>query len=595
MRSKITDLEYNMLNDYRHWYAWQSDVSKHERIVPIHKVLEVWEEQNADLYKLLGENLILTKEINFAKSDSELQDELYDIFDRYSSKSTRIDRKGWVFLDNYKEWTKTTYPIHHRMWSDVVLTEQQEYENEINSPIRSGLGDLIMYDTLSRNVFDGPDFSITLPNGKNYTVRSGCKPMKPLAKIADAFGLEGFEDFRICHSQVLNQKFIKGNLSLSIHPLDYWTMSDNHCGWDSCMSWQETGGYRQGTVEMMNSPCVVVAYLNASEEMSLGRNWKWNNKKWRCLYIVDKNVILSVKAYPYANDDLNTITLGWLKELAETNMGWTYWNDKSIEYSSAEYYVNPKYGEDYKFKIQFSSNKMYTDVGSTKHYMYLGEDLSSDTFGYDKSSIFSPIWHYNYSGPSQCVSCGAYDIELDTESCLVCSECEEVHYCSECGDRVWEDNEYWVEGYRLCECCYENLSRRCEDCEEDFFDENVNTVKFILPNTEEVVDYLNTVYKSHYIFENQLYKEFSLTLGEATLCNKCWNEFKEKYIAEGAEIHQYDSHYGNSFYGVPIDVVDKERLRWCCSSVQYDEEFNDYLALAQKYWRYNTAKVRKLD
>ena len=76
--------------------------------------------------------------------------------------------------------------------------------------------------------------------------------MRVLSKIATAYNLPGFEDFRIAQSLVTNQANLKGYITLSIHPLDYMTMSDNNCGWDSCMSWQEEGCYRQGTVEMMN-------------------------------------------------------------------------------------------------------------------------------------------------------------------------------------------------------------------------------------------------------------------------------------------------------------------------------------------------------
>ena len=61
------------------------------------------------------------------------------------------------------------------------------------------------------------------------------------------------EDFRIYISQLLNTRAFTGNLCISIHPLDYITMSDNSYGWTSCMSWLKKGNYAGGTVEMMNS------------------------------------------------------------------------------------------------------------------------------------------------------------------------------------------------------------------------------------------------------------------------------------------------------------------------------------------------------
>ena len=56
------------------------------------------------------------------------------------------------------------------------------------------------------------------------------------------------------------------------------------------MSWFEKGEYRQGTVEMMNSECVVVAYLESTTNMTI-RDGEWNSKRWRELFVVDENVL----------------------------------------------------------------------------------------------------------------------------------------------------------------------------------------------------------------------------------------------------------------------------------------------------------------
>lgn len=302
VRNKITEAEYKMMNNYRDWYVWHESKPADYNAASIRDILEEWENSNQNLYQLLGRELIISKEISFSKSKEELTTEMAIMFDPYEECNTRQNREGWKFIKAYKDWIQKTFPIHYSPYWDErdLTTEQTEHNSRVRAIIGS-LNSLVYSDVLAENVYNGSDFTITLPNGKDYMIRSGCKPMKPLAKIAEAFSVEGFEDFRICHSQVLNQKKTSGDLVLSIHPLDYWTMSDNECGWESCMSWRDDGGYRQGTVEMMNSPCVVVAYLNAKDPMMLDyhNNFTWSNKKWRCLFIVDKNVILSIKAYPY--------------------------------------------------------------------------------------------------------------------------------------------------------------------------------------------------------------------------------------------------------------------------------------------------------
>jgi hypothetical protein len=125
---------------------------------------------------------------------------------------------------------------------------------------------------ITRLYNDKESLSFVSPkDGSKVTITLGMKFMKALGKVVEAYNLdqEMFEEFRIAHSQILNDKKLSGRLCLSIHPLDYMTMSDNESDWGSCMSWREGGCYRRGTVEMMTSPVVVVAYLKSEIDMNL--------------------------------------------------------------------------------------------------------------------------------------------------------------------------------------------------------------------------------------------------------------------------------------------------------------------------------------
>ena len=599
MRNKITETEYKMMSKWRDWYGWQDSPSLACQPIPIKDVLEEWEASKSNLYTLLGDNLTLTKEICFDKSFSELRSDMYNIFDKYSDSDTRIDRQGWKFLENFKAWYEKAFPIHHsHYWDDDELTPQQIEENEINIPIREGFSNLICYQTLAENVYSGFNFTITLPNNKPYIIRTGCKPMRPLAKIAEVFNIEGFEDFRICHSQVLNQKTTKGTLSLSIHPFDYWTMSDNECGWESCMSWSETGGYRQGTVEMMNSPCVVVAYLNASEPMIIGNpDWKWNNKKWRCLFIVDKDVILSIKGYPYKNEELTMHTIKWLKELAEKNMGWTYWQKEPAIYKHGTYFINPNFNDENEcFKFSFHSNNMYNDIGSDNHLIYVGEHLRRSVIS--KSSCYPmDVYYYNYSGASQCISCGEIGPSIDGESCLVCDKCESVCRCHECGERVWEDSSYWVGDTRLCECCYDNLTARCEQCEDDFFDEDINSVKILIPINEDIKAHLEEVFPLSLYEEESLKYKYGVSVYETTWCDQCLREFMKNNVKPDGKLVQFRNDYGHWYYGIYInDIVDEEKEYYLPRQI-YDaiKRGESHLDIVKKYCnRYDYMKIRDM-
>ena len=302
---RISSEELGMMDTWRRWNAW-SDASTHRKghYDPMASILHEWDIRKSEyLAKLFGDTLMMTKHINYNKSYEELQNELSDMM-RPSGSCGRAGRNGYDF---YRNWNGYVYRTCHH-FNDSQL---------------DGLSRLMSDECLINNTYDGPSFEIIKRDGKPFRVNRGCKTSKTLGKLADIFDIPGWEDFRICHSQILNQKALGGKLTISIHPLDYMTMSDNSYGWESCMSWEKEGGYRQGTVEMMNSRCVVIAYLAGDDQMRIGDDY-WNSKKWRQLFIVDHNLIAGVKDYPYHNEALGLEVVKWLKELAGEKLGWHY-------------------------------------------------------------------------------------------------------------------------------------------------------------------------------------------------------------------------------------------------------------------------------
>ena len=557
MLDKITSDEYNLLHCYRDWYAWCDDRSSNCKIAPIREVLKEWANANTDLCTLLGGNLIISKEFVFEKPEDELRDEMYAMTERHRTYG-REQREGWRFVKEFCDWFDRTYPVYSCYYWDEELTEEQVETIRINVPIRNGLHELISTTTLVRNVFEDEPFSLTLPDGKVYTIQTGSKPMKVLSKIANAFNIPYFEDFRICHSLVHNQKKIKGDLTLSIHPLDYWTMSDNDCGWDSCMNWRDCGGYRQGTVEMMNSPAVVVAYLKASEPMEIS-DMEWTNKKWRQLFIVDKDVILGIKDYPYRNPNLSCAVAKWIKELAETNLGWKYNTEEPEHFTYDTRFTNPNYPEDEAFRFSFTSNHMYTDVGSLDwHPIYVGAEVSSSNIEHPEGT--EAVYYYNYSGAAQCVSCGEINPDLSDDSYLCCPECESSARCCECGSHIALEDAYRLGDSYLCECCWEEHTQSCPCCDENDFVDNFVAVEF-LPRLDDaarksVEAELGPVEEW---FAVQGYKHEFPGM-EVEVCDKCWSEFAEKYLKPGCKTFTFKSTYGSLWYGVYVDDLNEDGL-----------------------------------
>ena len=144
--------------------------------------------------------------------------------------------------------------------------------------------------------------------------------MRVLQKMAKEFDLPDFDIFRNHISRITEVRKSKVKFTLSIHPLDYMTMSDNVNGWESCMNWtQGPGSYRAGTIEMMNSPLVVVAYITTKPYYPANTSIEWTSKSWRELIIVHPNTICSVKSYPYYNIAFDKALVNWLAEIGRAS------------------------------------------------------------------------------------------------------------------------------------------------------------------------------------------------------------------------------------------------------------------------------------
>lgn len=328
----------------------------------------------------------------------------------------------------------------------------------------------------------------------------GMKPMKALKRINKrVLGIseERFENLRLEHSLALNQKGIKGKLHLSIHPLDYMTMSDNDSGWSSCMSWRDDGEFHSGTIEMMNSPYVVIAYFTSDDnKFEFGSDGVWNNKKWRQLFIVHPTSIVSVKAYPYHNPYVSEYVCGWLKELfpdrAYAETGVWFGNGKRIE-------------NDKHYPHFYCDGHMYCDFTSCtpNHFGYFTEEA------YEVGSI-------DYSGDLTCITCGEPINMDDQENYVTCSNCgpeRHVAYCEDCGERLYEDQVYTdADGYTYCEYCYHERYFYCDSCGEEYNRNDVNRY-------EIVVKAEGTTRQNYYSICEHCYEKIEEYIGDSTVIN----------------------------------------------------------------------------
>ena len=351
----LTQIDKEKIESYIEHYTYGD---RREKRASLDYLLREWNnEKSKYLEKLFGKDLIVTKPIEFKEGSGELNERMETLLWKDARIRTFIATIERIYsqradTDIYNFYTKEA--------------KEERFVNCLFSP--ECLSD---NKVLDRWFKENSTFELTLNNNDTLVIQKGMKPIRIISKIANSFkigiepdenGVSDLEYFRRKHSLGLNQKSLSGELCLSIHPLDYMTMSDNSNGWTSCMSWMNDGEYKQGTVEMMNSPCVVVAYLSSDKALDwhwddemCGNKYKWNSKKWRSLFIVDKDFIINIKSYPYHNENLVQAAIKELAKMSE-------WGDVTVhdfmyfkEYDKYRRLRNPWEVEGKQIALEFTT------------------------------------------------------------------------------------------------------------------------------------------------------------------------------------------------------------------------------------------------
>ena len=430
--------------------------------------LRFWGTEKETLYKTLGNTFIVEKPITYKIPRAKLVDTF-----SFNEIIRKFRDKYHETLDRYfKPWTTS-----HSM-AELPIANASLIDNSI-----------FLYEK----------YVIDFGDGQKVTIENGSKPMRALGKIVKIIGLEEeFEEFRLEHSRILNQKDLTGTLCLSIHPMDYLTMSDNASKWSTCMKWDGPGCYRMGTVEMMNSPMVVVAYLKSDNRTY----YNWNDKHWRQLFLVSEDLITGIKAYPYECEELSRICVEWLKNLAYENNRWTYCETEPIPMYETFQSVNNGF-----YHIRPYAGFMYNDFNKSDipHFGALGSGLpiltTSEEDPYDTEFFFS--------GEAVCMCCGqrVSSEDLYDESYVYCEECssngdEDGCYCDSCGEFIYNDEAYWIDGAPYCSCCIDDVGTQCRlDWDWHYYGD---MTKIFLTDEDNIVDtennaccYVHTYYMNN--------------------------------------------------------------------------------------------------
>lgn len=489
---QLTELDKQRIHNFITTWGCPS-----ENFIGVDEYLEQWAKHNTKLYHILGNQLSVSMPFTYEKDIDEIQRCLanvlsehpfWQVFNYYireimpapkRSDGTENWTEKWCCIDNFRSWrwvAQNLFPMNYKVSNrktngTLQLQKNMKYIKAMNK----------LYDA------DPEGFAQALENRirrEDFAKQFIEKPSLDAWK----------QDFINKHSEILNDKKINGTLTISIHPLDYITMSDNGSDWVSCMSWKDDGCYHQGTVEMMNSNMVLCCFLHNDktpwnfscdremEEHEGLEEWLWNNKKYRQLIYVTKDIIVSGKSYPFANDEISQKIITVVKDLAMQNMQWTYsfgperyqdmkWINGSKSMIRAKGFARRH--EEIKHNIIIETNAMYNDFV---------RDSERNYWCYRNKVQHTKV--INASGPATCLCCRGtvtefcdsdwdYFERFNNTSMVICADCRpklECNYCSHMirGKGYHMTNKENGKTEIFCRSCIQNRFAVCHCCGQWF-------------------------------------------------------------------------------------------------------------------------------
>ena len=430
----INDIDENTIRSYISIYGGAE-------CGPMYRVLEEWNKNKKTLFRALGQRLSVSKMITIPKSDTVITAELESIYHPYI-----------IWYDHDKATVLNHFDRLQEITNNFFISDILNFwvnKNYCIEDLRI-LSRLFMHKNLSKGYITSLETTTNAPyhfHDFKCTIKNGMKTIRTIQKVLKATeypNMDLFEKWRNQVSLVQTEGETKAKLVISIHPIDFMSMSENKCNWRSCMGWSNNGCYSAGTLEMMNSNIAAVAYLEAPSpfEMFLnetGEVYTIPNKSWRSLIFVHKDILLLGKQYPFHNDHLVPIVLDMMRELVGKNLHWHYQfinqEYRDMQNLDGNFYVRDWFNLYYNVTKQHHSifvytNGMYNDIIEAKYPKY-----------YCCRNYVKHSKKICLSGPATCICCGErlmddprgeiYDYE-DLGQDKICYDCKR-NSCPTCG------------------------------------------------------------------------------------------------------------------------------------------------------------------
>lgn len=310
-------------------------------------------------------------------------------------------------------------------------------------------------------------------------------------KVVKAFKLferndKLLEDIQNAASRIIQEDIVSGKLCISVHPLDYLSVSENIHNWRSCHALD--GDYRSGNLNYMVDNCTVVCYLRSDEEVILPHfpnTVPWNSKKWRVLiyFSQDHNMVFLGRQYPFSSEIGVTYIQKTMLPRITSCPYWTEFQPNSHEDTVIT-------TQPYDFIIRngirignsFIGRREWIQDGYNTHHFndvtlssFYTEPLYSYAYGVNNTAPSTTTFKIGEAAP--CPVCGSREVMFDDG--MFCDDCrpayseeesydDEYYECSNCNDTYRIDDMIWLplSGSYICPYCFDNqeVVTRCENC-----------------------------------------------------------------------------------------------------------------------------------
>lgn len=423
-------------------------------------VLHTWENNKTDLFKMFGGYLRVEIPVKYDIQPNIVYSRVMSVY-----KCPSIWDKSDIayFIDNHRNCVDNPGFVDDFIYHLCCLCSYGEISTS----------DVLMAKSLFkyRNVISGihmdpetPVYDFTY-NDKRVRMSDGMKFMRCVQKLVHLYEYEDLDKFNKFKNDISVATTINNDgeatVVLSIHPMDFLTMSDNTCGWTSCFSIKEHGSSSQGPVAMMNSKCAVVAYVKNGFYDFCGH--KIPNMAWRSLFYVDKDIILSGKSYPYTVEPMSKEILSTLELMANTNLGWKY-DVSCIQYNDNQF-------ENMEDCIHLPGIKSFIGILANNCYNDVEEDLDYNFWCSRNLNVKKIL---EVTGPVTCLSCGGKvkGWSYYNENKLYCKDCYNDKYCSITSHVHKRDDMFRIQVMNIfCGslCVHQSVIKVCKSVLKDDF------------------------------------------------------------------------------------------------------------------------------